>query len=146
METGAIGTAGELLVQYKLLKHGIDSARLTVDRGIDLVMYVPGRSKAATIQVKTNEIPTPAGGKGKLHLGWNFDDDCPAEWLACADLSTDRAWLFTIERARKLAQQHHPNDVRRLYWFIDDAPPGATHQSEMEPHRLEEVAAKLCGG
>ena len=54
METAAIGTAGELLVQYKLLKYGIDSARLTVDAGIDLVMYVPGHH-AATIQVKTKK-------------------------------------------------------------------------------------------
>lgn len=40
--TQAIGAAGELLVQYQLLKLGIDSARLTTDSGIDLVMYVPG--------------------------------------------------------------------------------------------------------
>ncbi len=40
--TQALGAAGELLVQYQLLKHGIDSAHLTTDSGIDLVMYVPG--------------------------------------------------------------------------------------------------------
>lgn len=31
-----IGAAGELLVQYQLLKLGIDSVRLTTDAGIDL--------------------------------------------------------------------------------------------------------------
>ena len=43
--TQAIGAAGELLVQYQLLKLGIDSARLTTDSGIDLVMYVPGHDR-----------------------------------------------------------------------------------------------------
>jgi len=41
LPTQHIGAAGELLVQYKLLKHGIDSARLTTDSGIDLVAYSP---------------------------------------------------------------------------------------------------------
>lgn len=40
-----IGAAGELLVQYQLVRLGIDSARMTTDSGIDLVVYapVPGR-------------------------------------------------------------------------------------------------------
>jgi len=33
MNTQHIGAAGELLVQYQLLKLGIDSARLTTDAG-----------------------------------------------------------------------------------------------------------------
>ena len=33
------GRCGELLVQYILLKHGIESAPLTTDTGIDLVAY-----------------------------------------------------------------------------------------------------------
>jgi hypothetical protein len=53
LTTQHIGAAGELLVQYKLLKHGIDSARLTTDSGIDLVAYSPKDNKANTIQVKT---------------------------------------------------------------------------------------------
>jgi hypothetical protein len=32
-----IGKSGELLVQYKLLLHGIESSPLTTDSGIDLV-------------------------------------------------------------------------------------------------------------
>ena len=144
MDTAAIGTAGELLVQYKLLKYGIDSARLTVDAGIDLVMYVPGHHEAATIQVKTKKKPVPAGGKGKPTLGWNFRDACPAEWLAVADLSTDRAWLFTMHQARELAQQHSANDQRQLYWYIDDsAPNSARTQRQMESYRVEAVAERL---
>jgi hypothetical protein len=42
MSTQHIGAAGELLVQYQLLKIGIDSARMTTDAGVDLVVYAPG--------------------------------------------------------------------------------------------------------
>jgi hypothetical protein len=69
-------------VQYQLLKLGIDSARLTTDSGIDLRMYVPGHQAAATIQVKANVAPKPAGSKGKLLLNWPFPDDSPAQLTA----------------------------------------------------------------
>lgn len=39
LSTLHIGAAGELLVQFKLLKYGIDSARMTTDAGVDLVAY-----------------------------------------------------------------------------------------------------------
>ena len=48
MSTQHIGAAGELLVQYQLLKMGIDSARMTTDAGIDLVVYAPGNRSAST--------------------------------------------------------------------------------------------------
>ena len=41
MRTQHIGAAGVLLVQYQLLKMGIDSARMTTDAGVDLVVYGP---------------------------------------------------------------------------------------------------------
>ena len=36
-----------LLVQYQLLKMGIDSARMTTDAGVDLVVYAPGTDQQA---------------------------------------------------------------------------------------------------
>lgn len=142
--TQAIGAAGELLVQYQLLKLGIDSARLTTDSGIDLVMYVPGHQSAATIQVKTNVAPKPAGGKGKLLLSWAFPDDSPAQWLACVDMSTDSVWLFPIEQARQRAQQKHTNGTRLLYFYIDESVgPKALRLSDMNGHRLETVVTTL---
>jgi hypothetical protein len=56
MSTQQIGAAGELLVQYQLLKMGIDSARMTTDAGVDLVVYGPrdptrSESRAAVPQV-----------------------------------------------------------------------------------------------
>ena len=67
-----IGAAGEPLLQYKLLNHGIDSARLTVDAGIDLVMSVSRGREPAPIEVKTTARPIPAGGTGKPTLGGYF--------------------------------------------------------------------------
>jgi hypothetical protein len=52
MRTQHIGAAGELLVQYQLLKVGIDSSQMTIDAGIDLVVYAPGNRTASTAQVR----------------------------------------------------------------------------------------------
>jgi hypothetical protein len=37
VRTQIIGAAGEVLITYKLLKFGVDSARMTTDAGVDLV-------------------------------------------------------------------------------------------------------------
>ena len=47
-----IGKSGELLVQYKLLKYGIESSQLTTDTGIDLVAFSSKKEKAFTISKK----------------------------------------------------------------------------------------------
>jgi len=117
--TQHIGAAGELLVQYRLLKLEIDSARLTTDSGVDLVVYSPTNGGAVTVQVKTVRAPAPAGGTGRLANGWVFPHDLKAELLALTLLSTDDVWLFTIEEARALAQQHTDSGQRRLYWYTD---------------------------
>ena len=78
MKTQHIGVAGELLVQYQLLKIGIDSSRMTIDAGIDLVVYAPGNRTASTVPVKTIMGAKPAGGRGALTRGWFFPDQCPA--------------------------------------------------------------------
>ncbi len=115
-----IGRAGELLVQYKLLKYGIDSSMMTTDSGIDLVAYSPRRKKAYTIQVKTQEKPHLGGGKGKLSMGWSLDDNCPARLIAVTDLSTDSVWLFTCGEFKKTAQQHRPQGDYHLYMYVDE--------------------------
>ena len=117
--TQHIGAAGELLVQYRLLKLGIDSARLTTDSGIDLVVYSPATGAATTVQVKTVERAMPAGGTGRHAIGWNFPHDTPAQILAFTYLQEDLVWFFTAAEARRIAQQRSPKDVRRLYWYTD---------------------------
>ena len=118
--TQHIGAAGELLVQYKLLKNGIDSAAMTTDSGIDLVAYSSKNKRPFTIQVKTQEKPTHGGGKGKLSLGWSLRDNSPAELVAVTDLSTDNVWLFTHAEYEKLAQQHSTSGNLKLYMYVDE--------------------------
>lgn len=135
MSTLHIGTAGELLVQYRLIRLGIDSARMTTDSGIDLVAYPPESRRTFTVQVKTVEKSTPAGGKGKDAAGVVFARDCPAERLAIVRLSDERIWLLPIADALRLSRQERP----RLYFFVDSAtaPTGSLTERDMEPYLLE---------
>lgn len=48
--TQHIGTAGELLVQYKLIKFGVDSGAMTTDSGVDLVAFSPKNNRSFTIR------------------------------------------------------------------------------------------------
>jgi len=105
LTTQQIGRLGELLVQYELLRHGIDSAPMTTDAGIDLVAYSGESGRPFTIQVKTNLSPKPGGGKGALAIDWWVSEDCPAEFYAFVDLSTRRVWLLTKHELDTSAQQ-----------------------------------------
>lgn len=147
--TQHIGAAGELLVQYRLLKLGIDSARLTTDSGIDLVVYSPALYRAVTMQVKTQTAPSPSGGKGALSVGFYFPHDLRAEILAVALLSSDQVWLFTRAEARELAQQHNAKGNRQLYWYVQPRPPrngeAPRHAGDVEPYLLERRTSELLG-
>lgn len=118
LETQQIGKAGELLVQYKLLLSGIESAPMTTDSGIDLVAYSVKSKKAKTIQVKAQLKPTPGGGKGKLSVSWWVPQDTPAELFAFVDLSGNRVWLMTYKELDNLAQQK-PKGRFHLCMYID---------------------------
>jgi hypothetical protein len=116
-----IGKAGELLVQYKMMRHGIDTSPMTTDTGVDLVAYSPRNQRAYTIQVKTQERPAPGGGKGKLAISWDLKETCPAELIATVDLSTDSVWLFTYREFAEYAQQCSPKGVYKLYMYVDES-------------------------
>lgn len=118
LTTQQIGRLGELLVQYELLRQGIDSAPMTTDSGIDLVAYSPDKKASFTIQVKTNLAPKPGGGKGPAAIDWWVSDDCPAEWIALADISTRRVWILTREELESAAQQRS-NGRLHLYMYTD---------------------------
>jgi hypothetical protein len=92
LATAQIGAAGLLL--DRLLKHGIESAPMTTDAGIDLVVYAPRSRRAVTVQVKTCLQPKPAGGTGHPQLDWWLPTGSPAELIALANLARDQAWLF----------------------------------------------------
>ncbi len=146
IRTQIIGAAGEALITYKLLKHEIDSARMTTDAGVDLVMYVPGTKHAATVQVKATWGPVPAGGRGELTYGWVFNERCPADWLAVVDLSRDRAWLFTITEAKETAQQRPESGNWRIYWYADDAVVQGSprRESDMTEYEIDRVLTAVA--
>lgn len=144
MSTLHIGAAGELLVQYRLLRLGIDSARLTTDSGVDLVAYSPSETQARTIQVKSMEKPVKAGGKGALALGWSFPADLRAELLATVLLSDDTVWLFTREEAQTLASPR-AQQTMHLTWYVEPTNRGSLSQHEVEAHRIERKAVRLIG-
>jgi hypothetical protein len=134
MTTQHIGSAGELLIQYRLLKLGIDSARMTTDSGVDLVVYSPMTGMATTVQVKTVLAPAPAGGRGRDAIGWSFPHRLRAQLLAVALLSEDKAWLFTTDEALAIAQQHAASGLDRLYWYTDPNTPQRDGVTEAERH------------
>jgi hypothetical protein len=92
--TAQIGASGVLLIQYRLLKCGIESAAMTTDAGIDLVVYAPKLEKAVTVQVKTCLRPKPAGGRGRPSLDWWLPQNSPAELVGLANLDSDQRGYF----------------------------------------------------
>lgn len=78
LATAQNGGAGELLVRYRLLLLGAESAPMSTDSGIDLVVYSPVSKQPNTVQVKTNLKPKPGGCKGKAGLDWWMPEDSPA--------------------------------------------------------------------
>lgn len=132
LSTQQIGKLGELLVQYRLLLIGVESAHLTTDSGIDLVAYSHSRKEAITIQVKTNLKPKPGGGKGKLALDWWVPDNSPAELFALVDVSENRIWVFTRDEMKAKAQQQPEG---RLHFYI--------HTEQKVKRRKDAPAASL---
>jgi hypothetical protein len=120
LSTHQIGRLGELLVQYELLRYGIDSAPMTTDSGIDRVAYAGTRGQPITIQVKTNLEPKRGGGKGSLAIDWWVSDNCPAQFYAFVDLSTRRIWLLTRPELESAAQQRSGGRFH-LYMYTDRA-------------------------
>jgi hypothetical protein len=120
LTTQQIGRLGELLVQYELLCHGIESAPMTTDAGVDLVAYSAVRGRSVTIQVKTNLAPKPGGGKGAPAIDWWVSEDCPAELYALTELSTRRIWLFTRDELVAAAQQRSSGRLH-IYMYTNQA-------------------------
>lgn len=126
LTTQQIGRLGELLVQYELLQHGIESAPMTTDAGVDLVAYSGNQGQSITIQVKTNLTPKPGGGKGALAIDWWVGVNCPAKRYAFVDLSTRRVWLFTRQELEDSAQQRSGGRLH-LYMYTNPEPESSAY-------------------
>jgi hypothetical protein len=147
LTTAQIGRSGELLVQYRLLKHGIESAPMTTDSGIDLVAYAPLEKRAVTIQVKSNKQAKAVGGKGQKALNWFHLEISPAEMVALVDLENDRVWLFRHAELREYAQQHSTGRMQ-FYLYVDAAykPKRAkTHIGDFSAFEIDKRVEELFG-
>jgi hypothetical protein len=149
LTTAQIGRCGELLVQLRLLLLGVESAPMSTDAGIDLVAYAPAAVEAKTIQVKANLKPKPGGGKGKSGVDWWIPENCPAQYIALVDLSSQSIWLFLREELPTLAQQKSSGRFH-LYMYTDPtASPTKkdhlAHVYEFEKYLLENRAHVLFG-
>jgi hypothetical protein len=142
LTTQQIGKLGELLTQFVLLRHGIESAPLTTDSGIDLVAYSHDRKRAMTIQVKANLKPKPGGGLGHASLDWWAPDDSPADFFAFVNVKENQIWFLTKGELKEKAQQHPKG---RYHFYITVDPESEikgkkgkdAHISKFENYRLE---------
>ena len=151
LKTAQIGRCGELLVQYLLLRCGIESAPMSTDSGVDLVAYAPKMPGPMTIQVKANLQPKAAGGKGKSALDWWISDEMRShsQLVALVDLSTQRVWMFKSDEIPSLAQQH-PKGRYHLHMYTDPTTRPTklnrlSHIYEFEKYLLGNRARELFG-
>jgi hypothetical protein len=149
LSTAQIGKSGELLVQYRLLLLGIESAPMSTDTGIDLVAYSPKLESAITIQVKTNLKPKPGGGgTGKDALDWWISEACPVSLVALVDLKTERVWMLKREEVDEFAQQRSSGRLH-IYMYTDPAAKPRTgklaHVYEFERFIISNRTSELFG-
>lgn len=149
LATAQIGKCGELLVQYRLLLLGIETAPMSTDTGIDLVAYSPNQQTAFTIQVKANLKAKPGGGRGKAALDWWIQDASPAQFVALVDLSSETVWLLSHAELLAHAQQRSSGRAH-IYMYTDpSASPRKTDrlsfQREFEHFLLSNRAGEAFG-
>ena len=141
-----VGKCGELLVQYRLLKYGIESAHLTTDRGIDLVAFDSVKQKPVTIQVKTS---THHIEEGEKWLAWLISADCPAEYIAAVDLERDKFWFFRIDEFKRRSRRVGKGEESdyRLWWYVPEDTPekaGGNHrETSYSAFEMGEVIPKI---
>ncbi|BDW84327.1 hypothetical protein [Roseicyclus marinus] len=119
LKTAQIGRCGELLVQFLLLKLGVESAPMTTDSGVDLVAFLPESGQSITIQVKSNLQPKRNGKRGKLELVWALPKSCPAQFIALTDLSREKVWFFSKNEFAGVAQQETKQGLLRFYMHLE---------------------------
>ena len=146
------GRCGELLAQFMLLKHGIESAHLTTDTGIDLVAYprtiTDGSDwpadKPVTIQVKTSSHR----GKGKEEkwVSWTLPDDCPADYVCVVDFERNKLWFFTWADFKAKAT-HAGKGQLNLWWPPpeDDYANAPRHENDFLAYEMDEGIRNAFG-
>ena len=141
-----IGRCGELLVQSRLLRHGIESSCMTLDYGIDLIALPMKRDNKITsvfrdgakmIQVKTTAKPYERG-KQKYYWWW-FPQQSPADLIAfvVVDKTPERIWLFDYAELRKQIHGNyfplHTDESSEKHWTMEN----------FKSHLLDDLEDKL---
>ena len=141
--TRQIGKCGELLVQYRLLKHGIESAPLTTDLGIDLIAFPDIEQKPLKIQVKTS---THHGDVGERYLRWQIPEDCPADYVAAVDFERDKFWLIRTEEFKRIAYRRADRklDLRLLLLGCESGRPGRKEE-QFNDCEMEAAIPRIFG-
>ena len=134
-DTLQVGRSGELLVQYKLLKFGIDSAPMTTDRGVDLVAIESSSKRTVSIQVKT-----ATHREGGSWIIWSMTKQCVADYVAAVDLRRDKGWLFTKDEFERLAKSG-----RWLWWYIPGHRPKRAKSTPEEHFARYEIDVVIPG-
>ena len=143
LSAAQIGRCGELLVQLKLLRLGIDSAALSTDKGVDLVAYSPSTSKAISIQVKTNLSAKPGGGKGKNALDWWVKCPMAAAYAALVELSSDNVRLLSRDELESHAQQRSGGRLH-LYMYVDPTAKPRNHTRLVRAYEFGQYLLANC--
>lgn len=143
LSTAQIGRCGELLVQFNLLRLGVDSAPMSTDVGVDLVAYSPRRAEPISIQVKTNLKSKPGGGKSKAALDWWVSIESPAQYIALVDLATERVWLISKQELAEVAQQRSSGRYH-VYMYTDPAAKPRKAGRLAQAHEFDQFLLSRC--
>ena len=135
LSTQQIGKCGELFVQFKLLKLGVESAPLTTDPGIDLVAFPcvrafpDKRGTPVTIQVKTSTHHSEASDPMCKWLLWEIPKDCIADYIAAVDFEREKFWLISTKEFIEKATRSGTG-LSRLWWYIPGHDGGGRKKGE----------------
>ena len=136
LTTQQIGKCGELLVQYLLLREGVESSPMTTDTGIDLVAFSAG--KVITIQVKTS---THRSDSTSSWVEWAVPITCPASHVAIVDLQADDGWILPTAEFHKRGTKAGTN--RRLMWSTDSRWKSPLAESDFQQYKIGPGVASL---
>ena len=141
-----IGRCGELLVQSRLLRYGIESSAMTVDYGIDLIALRMKRNNKITstvsIQVKTTATLFKDGKQEGY--SWPFPRKSPADLIAfvAVDKIPERIWLFDYAELRKLRERRKKAEGSNFDLYTKAVRTPWTTEN-FKSHLLEELKDKL---
>ncbi|GEM_PF-6136334 len=71
--------------------------------------------------MSTSNLAQEPSEKGKIAIRWTVRDDCPADFIACVDLTREKFRPISSAEFRQKAQQHNRGNSH-LWWLIEPGP------------------------